>query len=610
MSAVFVRTFRAMSALVITTLLALLPAFGQPGENRVAVGADFGLSKYWGDFGDNSLGIGGDLFVRWNIVPAFSIHGLVGLSGLRYNVTNENILANPDYYGPLGQGTGTGLYPNSTIDREANNTIRVNTYALAASYNLFTGGKLVPYLFAGIGAANFEPRNDKQNVPLPNYDANLYERTVLVVPLGVGAEWYVEDNLTLNAKLQIHLTGTNYLDDLAPTGTSNDGFGLFSVGVSYYIFGALDCDKDLLTDAEERRLGTDPCNVDTDGDGLGDFDEVRTYGTDPTRADTDGDGLNDREELQDYRTDPKNPDTDADGLTDGDEVARKTDPKNRDSDGDGLTDGDEVNRYKTNPLAIDTDGDNLNDGDELNVHKTDPLMADSDGDGLKDGEEITTYQTDPKDPDTDRDELRDGEEVRQYKTNPTRRDTDNDKLDDGEEVLRVRTNPLNPDTDADAVIDGDDLCPLIAGVRERNGCPAPPKVGTITNFPAIYFIVDTDQFDFSRPETSENLANMLAYVNQCPGLGVVIEGHASREGSDKRNQELSEMRARRIETWLIERGVDSAKIEATIGYGSRVNAVEEPEPNSPEAKKMDPMKLEEIRRQNRRIAVKVVRTCD
>jgi len=574
------------------------------------VGAEIGPSKYWGDFDDNSLGVGGDLFVRWNIVPSFSVHALFGLSGLHYNVTDNDILADPAYYGPLGQGSGTGTYPNTTIDRESSNTIRVNTYALAASFNLFTGGTFVPYVFAGIGAANFEPHNDKQGVSLPNYAANAYDRTVLVVPLGVGAEWYIQDDLTLNARLGLNLPGTDYLDDLAPSGSSNDAYGLFSVGVSYYIFGSLDCDKDLLTDAEERRLGTDPCNADTDGDGLGDFDEVRTYGTDPTKADTDDDGLNDREELQTYKTDPKNPDSDGDGLNDGDEITRKTDPKNRDSDGDGLSDGDEVKVYKTNPLALDTDGDNLSDGDELNVHKTDPLVPDTDGDGLKDGEEITTYQTDPKNPDSDGDELRDGEEVRQYKTNPTRKDTDNDKLGDGDEVLRIKTNPLNPDTDSDGVIDGDDLCPLIAGVRERKGCPAPPKVGTITNFPAIYFIVDTDQFDFSRPETNENLAKMLAYVNQCPGLGVVIEGHASREGSDKRNQELSEMRAGRIKSWLVERGVDSAKIEATIGYGSRMNAVEEPEPNSPEAKRMDPAQLEEIRRQNRRIAVKVVRTCD
>ena len=36
------------------------------------------------------------------------------------------------------------------------------------------------------------------------------------------------------------------------------------------------------------RLGTDPDNPDTDGDGLSDGDEVHTYDTDPTAADSDG----------------------------------------------------------------------------------------------------------------------------------------------------------------------------------------------------------------------------------------------------------------------------------------------------------------------------------
>lgn len=59
--------------------------------------------------------------------------------------------------------------------------------------------------------------------------------------------------------------------------------------------------------------------MDTDGDGLTDFDEVNVYETDPTDADTDGDGLNDGEEIN-MNTDPLNRDTDDDGINDGIEV--------------------------------------------------------------------------------------------------------------------------------------------------------------------------------------------------------------------------------------------------------------------------------------------------
>ena len=44
---------------------------------------------------------------------------------------------------------------------------------------------------------------------------------------------------------------------------------------------AIDSDEDGLTDAEERRLGTDPGKWDTDGDSITDGSEVHAFGTDP-----------------------------------------------------------------------------------------------------------------------------------------------------------------------------------------------------------------------------------------------------------------------------------------------------------------------------------------
>lgn len=602
-----VRAFALLAATALLVMTSTVPAPAQSAAGRVAFGAHYGLSKYWGSFTDNQFWQGGDIYVRWNIIPFLSVHGMFGISQLRYKVNEQNLRDHPGYFGD----PNASFYPGTGIVREEKNGIRVNTYSMILSYNITPHQKLVPYIFGGVGMMNFEPRNLGQNVGLPNNQRGLYDKTQVMFPLGAGIEMYVTDDLTLNAKGQVHLTGTDYLDDFADPGDSpNDIFAVFGVGAGYYIFGSLDCDEDGLTDSEEKRLGTDPCNIDTDGDKLTDFEEVRTYRTDPLKADTDGDGLTDFDELRTHGTDPRNPDTDNDGLNDGQEIARKTDPKNPDTDGDTLTDGDEVNMHRTDPTKADTDGDGLTDGEEATVYATNPLAADTDGDGLTDGEEVKTHRTNPQVADTDNDGLKDGEEVKTYTTDPLKADTDNDKLTDGEEVLRVKTDPKNPDTDGDTVIDGDDKCPLIVGVPERDGCPAPPKVGTITNFPEIYFIVNTDEFDFSRPQTDENLAKLLAYVNQCPGLGVIIEGHASREGTEKRNQELSEMRAVRVKQWLIERGIDANKIDLTIGYGSRRNAVQEPDPKSAEARKMDPTELENIRKQNRRIAVKVSRTCD
>jgi Bacterial TSP3 repeat len=139
-----------------------------------------------------------------------------------------------------------------------------------------------------------------------------------------------------------------------------------------------DLDADNYPDALEVEAGLDPNNVDTDGDGVADGDEVNIYGTDPTVFDTDGDGVSDGGELFDRRTDPlvwdafavdssnatteevvaagdgaapavSSDDRDMDRLADTDEATAGTDPANPDSDGDGYYDGDEVN-LGTDPL--------------------------------------------------------------------------------------------------------------------------------------------------------------------------------------------------------------------------------------------------------------------
>lgn len=59
-----------------------------------------------------------------------------------------------------------------------------------------------------------------------------------------------------------------------------------------------DSDADGLTDAEERKLGTNPDKKDSDSDGLDDYEEVNVYGTDPNNPDTDGDGMSDGKEVR------------------------------------------------------------------------------------------------------------------------------------------------------------------------------------------------------------------------------------------------------------------------------------------------------------------------
>jgi|GEM_PF-308817 len=61
---------------------------------------------------------------------------------------------------------------------------------------------------------------------------------------------------------------------------------------------AKDSDADGMPDSLEEKLGTNPFSADTDGDGLGDYEEVFVYGTNPNNSDTDGDGISDGAEVK------------------------------------------------------------------------------------------------------------------------------------------------------------------------------------------------------------------------------------------------------------------------------------------------------------------------
>ncbi|MFO7660092.1 MAG: OmpA family protein [Candidatus Cloacimonadaceae bacterium] len=185
-----------------------------------------------------------------------------------------------------------------------------------------------------------------------------------------------------------------------------------------------DTDGDGLNDWDEIMVyKTDPNKADTDGDGLSDYDEVKVHLTNPLKIDTDGGGMIDGAEIKAGKNplDPKDDvvedlnklDTDGDGLSDYDEINKyRTDPKKADTDGDGLSDGDEVLKYRTDPLKADTDGDGLNDYEEVMVYKTDPNKADSDSDGLTDFAEVKTHRTDPTNIDTDGGGMNDGAEIK------------------------------------------------------------------------------------------------------------------------------------------------------------------------------------------------------
>ena len=67
-------------------------------------------------------------------------------------------------------------------------------------------------------------------------------------------------------------------------------------------------DDDFLGDPFDNTYEPPPVNgPDSDGDGIGDQDEIDSFETNPQVADSDGDGFNDGDEVNKYFTDPLNP---------------------------------------------------------------------------------------------------------------------------------------------------------------------------------------------------------------------------------------------------------------------------------------------------------------
>ncbi len=277
----------------------------------------------------------------------------------------------------------------------------------------------------------------------------------------------------------------------------------------------VDTDTDGIPDYLENAHGTDPMDLDSDDDGLGDGEEdanfnglVEKYETNPRLVDSDGDGLNDGLESgrtvgippqggikgtdplifvadldPNTTTDPAKFDTDGDSLGDGDEDFNhngredweEPDPNNPDTDGDGIIDGFEI-RVGASPLDVDSDDDGLADQNEdknlngiVEASETSPGLFDTDQDSLSDGLELGVING-VADPDGSG-KLR-GTDLAKFildldpstTTDPRNQDSDNDYYVDGGEDFNHNgrrdfdeSDPLNPDTDGDTILDGYDI---------------------------------------------------------------------------------------------------------------------------------------------------------
>jgi len=129
----------------------------------------------------------------------------------------------------------------------------------------------------------------------------------------------------------------------------------------------------------------------------------------------------------------------------------------------------------------------------------------------------------------------------------------------GKKPVVEQPKPVEPkDSDGDGVIDDKDKCPGTpkgAKVDER-GCWV---------IPGVTFELDKAVV---RPVFYPLLDDVLLVLKENPDLKISLDGHTCDLGSEKHNQNLSEKRAKAVQSYLIDKGIEESRLTPK-GFGEK-----------------------------------------
>ena len=122
-----------------------------------------------------------------------------------------------------------------------------------------------------------------------------------------------------------------------------------------------------------------------------------------------------------------------------------------------------------------------------------------------------------------------------------------------------------PDTDGDGILDPDDKCPTVPetknGYQDEDGCPdeIPVALAKFTGtIKGIYFDLDKDTI---KPKSKPVLDRAVSVLQEFNTIRIEISGHTDSTGSVEYNRDLSKRRALSVKKYLVEHGVEDARIE-------------------------------------------------
>src|SRR5690606_7450691 len=134
-------------------------------------------------------------------------------------------------------------------------------------------------------------------------------------------------------------------------------------------------------------------------------------------------------------------------------------------------------------------------------------------------------------------------------------------------TLEGTVNELGKDSDGDGVADRFDKCPdTPAGtVVDGSGCPIKfPETSSAVmgDYSAIQFEFDSYVLKTSSYPTLDKVSQDLRDTNS----SITLEGHASAEGTEDYNMQLSKDRANAVKNYLVNSGVGANNVEV-VGLG-------------------------------------------
>jgi OOP family OmpA-OmpF porin len=254
-------------------------------------------------------------------------------------------------------------------------------------------------------------------------------------------------------------------------------------------------------------------------------------------------------------------------------------PDASDRDKDGILDGDDAcpdipgpeNKDPKLNGCPDRDGDRIIDPEDAcpdvpGVRSSDPTKNgcppkhDRDGDGIFDEVDACPDVPGVADPDPQK--------------NGCPPDRDGDGIIDDEDACPdvpgvrssdPRKNGCPPDRDGDGILDKDDACPDVPGPPnadpERNGCP----LARIENNEIK--ITERVEFEFNSarlvPSSDPVLNAVLEILQQHAEISdVLVEGHTDNIGKPAYNKTLSDKRAASVVKWLMQHGIDKARLRS------------------------------------------------